>query len=735
MDDHDLIVFKGGSAGAIVAARLSDVSEWKVLLIEAGPDEPPGADIPSMMAMFLGTEIDWQYRTTNESNACLSTNGSCGWPRGKNLGGSSVHNGMMYIRGHARDYNDWESMGNVGWGWSNVLPYFMYSEDNSEINQLNTNYHSAGGPLSVEKFPWRPSISDDILLAAANKGLGLSDDLNGDKITGFTVAQTTSRNGVRVSSASAFLRPIRNRRNLHIALNATATRIIFEDFQAIGIQYIQDNELRTARASREVILSAGAIGSPHLLLLSGIGPKPHLDAMKIPLVRHLPGVGENLHNHVSYTFTYSINQANEFDLNWAAALEYIAFHRGPMSSTGLSQLTGIIASNYTTPDHPDLQFFFGGYQAACATTGEVGALMDGGRRSISISATYLHPRSRGSLRLANNNPLTKPVMQANYLQDAQDVAALVEGMEIAISLMNSTVLAKYNITLMDQPIQACSQFTFLSKEYLSCAVRQDTGPENHQAGSCKMGPINDKMAVVDPELRVYGIRGLRVADASIMPKDNVTAIFPTATCPNAFTGGLDLNEVCPSSAASFVLFLSIINNLFDSSPAIGDPCNRIIPNKKPRDLYDFIVIGGGAAGSAVAARLSEVPDWKVLLIEAGPDEPTGAEIPSNFGVYLAGSSIDWNYKTTNESHACLRNNGSCLWPRGRNLGGTTVHHGMAYHRGNAKDYENWVDMGNDGWSWIDVIKYELIISVRYDNREIERVGREYHGTGGPMVVE
>ncbi|XP_014467194.1 PREDICTED: glucose dehydrogenase [FAD, quinone]-like [Dinoponera quadriceps] len=515
---YDFIVVGGGSAGAVVASRLSDIPEWKVLLLEAGPDEPPGAEVPSMVAMFLGTDIDWQYQTTNEMNACLSTGGSCSWPRGKNLGGTSVHNGMMYMRGHAKDFDNWAAMGNTGWNWRDVLQYFMCSENNTETKRVGRKYHSTGGLLNVERFPWKPALADDILAAAAERGYPISEDLNGDQFTGFTVAQSTSKNGVRMSSAAAFLRPYRQRRNLQIALNATATKIIVENQRAVGVQYYQDGELRVARAAKEVIASGGAVNSPQLLLLSGIGPKEHLRAVNVTVVNDLPGVGENLHNHVSYTLSWTINQPNVYDLNWAAATEYIAFQKGPMSSTGLAQLTGILPSIYTTPDHPDIQVFFGGYQAACATTGEVGATMNGDGRSISMSPTNIQPRSKGSLRLASNNPLEKPIIWANYLSDPMDVAILVEGIEVALSLANTTAMAKYNMTLSNRPLQACSRFPFVSKDYWSCAVRQDTGPENHQAGSCKMGPATDPMAVVDDQLRVHGTRNLRVADASIMPQ-------------------------------------------------------------------------------------------------------------------------------------------------------------------------------------------------------------------------
>lgn len=260
------------------------------------------------------------------------------------------------------------------------------------------------------------------------------------------------------------------------------------------------------------------MGSPHLLLLSGIGPREHLREKNVSLIRDLPGVGENLQNHVSFTIPFTIDEPNIYDLNWAVATEYLTFQRGPMTSTGLSQITGILPSSFTTADHPDIQLFFGGYQAACATTGQIGARLDDKKRSISISPTNLQPRSRGSLRLASNDPFVYPVITQNYLSHPIDIAILVQGIQIAISLAKTKVLSKYNVTLASTPVQACSRYPYASNEYWSCAVMQDTGPENHQAGSCKMGPRNDPWAVVDHELRVHGIKGLRVADTSIMPK-------------------------------------------------------------------------------------------------------------------------------------------------------------------------------------------------------------------------
>ncbi|XP_076638654.1 glucose dehydrogenase [FAD, quinone] [Colletes latitarsis] len=514
---YDFIVVGGGTAGSVVASRLSDLPQWKVLLLEAGPDEPPGADIPSMVGMYLGTVLDWKYHTVNERYACQSTGGSCSWPRGKVLGGTSVLNGMMYMRGHPKDYDNWAAMGNEGWSWEEVLPYFKCSENNTEINRVGRKFHSTGGLLNVGRFPWIPTISNDLLSAASENGYPISQDLNGEQFVGFTVAQMMQKNGVRQSASTAFLRPVRYRKNLQIALNATATKIIVENNKAVGVEYYHHGKRRVARAAREVIVSGGTVNSPQLLLLSGIGPKEQLEAVNVKVVKDLPGVGENLQNHVSYTVSWTIDQPNVYDLTWAAALEYVAFQEGPMASTGLSQMTGIIPSAYTTPDHPDLQFFFAGYQAACSVTGELGALMSNGRRSISISPTNVQPRSRGTLRLASNDPFAKPIIQGNYLSDPVDVAILVDGISKALSFANTTAMSKYNMTFDEAPLAACSQYPFMSNEYWSCAVRQNTGPENHQAGSCKMGPSSDPMAVVDPRLNVHGIKGLRVADMSIAP--------------------------------------------------------------------------------------------------------------------------------------------------------------------------------------------------------------------------
>ena len=520
--EYDFIVVGGGSAGAVVASRLSEVPHWKVLLVEAGGDEPVGAQIPSMFLNFIGSDIDWRYNTEPERNACLSSpEQRCYWPRGKVLGGTSVMNGMMYLRGNREDYDNWAAMGNPGWRFKDVLPFFLKSENNLQIYDVDSEYHAQGGMMPVSKFPYNPPLSYAILKAGEEMGYTVND-LNGRNSTGFMIAQMTSLNGIRYSSARAFLRPARLRNNLHILLNTTVTKVLIhaDTKTALGVEVIdQLGSMRKILAKKEVIISGGAVNSPQILLHSGIGPEEDLLKVNVRPVHNLPGVGQNLHNHVAFFTNFFIDDSDTAPLNWATAMEYLLFRDGLMSGTGLSDVTAKITTPYSErPDVPDLQLFFSGYLASCARTGQVGELLSNNSRSIQIFPAVLNPRSRGYVTLSSSDPLKSPRIVANYLTDERDVKTLVEGIKFAIRLSQTTPLKQYGMRLDETVIKGCEAMTFGSDEYWECAVRQNTGPENHQAGSCKMGPARDPFAVVDHELRVHGIRGLRVMDTSIMPR-------------------------------------------------------------------------------------------------------------------------------------------------------------------------------------------------------------------------
>lgn len=346
--------------------------------------------------------------------------------------------------------------------------------------------------------------------------------MNGANSTGFMIAQTTSRNGIRYSAARAFLRPKRKYPNLHILLNTTASRVLIDPKTktAVGVDVIDRyGSHRRIMARKEVIVCGGAVNSPQILLLSGIGPKEDLKEVGITPVHDLPGVGKNLQNHVAFALNFVINEVDTAPLNWATAMEYLLYRDGLMSGTGISDVTGKISSRYAdNPNSPDIQFYFGGYLASCSRTGQVGELLSNNSRTVQIYPTVLQPKSRGYIKLGSSDPLQPPKIYANYLTNDHDIKVLIEGIKFAIQFSQTEAMKRYGMQLDRTPVSGCESLPFGSDLYWECAIRQETGPENHQAGSCKMGPGKDPLAVVDHELRVHGIRSLRVADASIMPK-------------------------------------------------------------------------------------------------------------------------------------------------------------------------------------------------------------------------
>ncbi|XP_015525038.1 glucose dehydrogenase [FAD, quinone] [Neodiprion lecontei] len=525
--EYDFIVVGGGRSGSVIAARLSEILDWNVLLVEAGPDEPACTSIPGFSHAIQSPAIAWKYQAVNESYACRNWNGSCPIFVPKVLGGDMVLNTMMYLRGSPRIFNLWAAMGNKGWSWKRVLPFFKKSENNGEIDSVGRKYHGTDGPLFVERFPSKPSFANVILDAAEEAGFGVSNDLNGKDRFGFAVIQTTSHHGARRSSAAAYLRPIRHRKNFHVTLKSTCTRIIIENKRAIGIEYHKNGKYYMVRASKEVIITAGTIHSPHLLLLSGVGPEDDLKYMGIDVVNDLPGVGYNLHDHTEYQLGFTIDEPDVFDDNWAALAEYVGFQTGALSSTGLAQVVGALPSGITTPNLLDIHVVGDGYYATCAP-GEIGALHSHGKRNIVLASRYMHPKCRGKISLASPDPSVPPLVWVNYFCGPDDVAGVVRAIEYAMELADTPALQAYNMTLAVRPLEACSKHDFASREYWECAVHYDGVGQHHYAGTCKMGPASDPLAVVDPRLRVYGIDGLRVAGAAIMPQ--APTADPAATC-------------------------------------------------------------------------------------------------------------------------------------------------------------------------------------------------------------
>ncbi|KAG8222611.1 hypothetical protein J437_LFUL002604 [Ladona fulva] len=522
-NEYDFVIVGAGSAGCVLANRLTeDPFGWNVLLLEAGGDEPFQATVPSELMNLQMTSIDWNYMTEPESESCLQ---GCVWPRGRTLGGTSSINAMLYIRGNRRDYNTWAREGNTGWTFQDVLPYFKKSEDNGDpVVAADEVYHSTGGYLRIERFPYFDANVIALEEAFQQLGVPANWDVNGASQVGFFRGQTTSRSGERQSTNTAFLFPIRNRNNLRVAKNAVASRVIIENQRAVGVEYIQGGRRYIARVRKEVIMSAGVVGSPQILLQSGIGPRQHLAEAGIPLVTDLP-VGQNLQDHgsinslnliLNYTRTYPSNNIS-CDLK-----SYYLKRRGPLSANGVYQFSAFVTSKYEEdPGYPDIQFILFSSVAAPSDTDQQLRIPLAYYDRIGISPVVLRPYSRGEITLNTSASArargAPPVIRPMYFTDQRDRAVLIEGIIRATQLENTPAFRRRGIRYDRTPVESCAQFEWGTIDYWNCTITFDNVPAYHPVGTCKMGPHWDPRAVVNPRLRVYGVRGLRVADASIIP--------------------------------------------------------------------------------------------------------------------------------------------------------------------------------------------------------------------------
>ncbi|XP_063219271.1 glucose dehydrogenase [FAD, quinone]-like [Bacillus rossius redtenbacheri] len=529
----DFVVVGAGSAGCVVANRLSEVAEWTVLLLEAGAEEPRVADVPAFAPMLQESSVDWRYRTMPEPRSCLARrDGRCPWVRGKVMGGSSTVNYMIYARGNRRDYDEWRDDGNPGWGYDDVLPYFLKSEDNGdwEIRDRNPRYHSTGGYQSVEWFPYQDRNVHTILNGLAEIGYP-GTDVNAEQQIGSMQLQTTSRRGVRQSTNAAFIRPIRRKRhNLFVMTEAHVTRVLVDgqDKNAYGVEFFRKNEQKPRRAiaRKEVILSAGSINSPKILMLSGIGLQEHLKSVGIKVIKDLK-VGYNLQDHVTHDGVAFILNLTAITADESQKLRdiytYQQTNTGPLSSTGPLQTGAFIQTRFAEyKGVPDIQFSFDIASLnnlllapEDTTTVEPHSYYDG----ITVRGILLRPKSRGFLTLNSTNPVWgPPIIYPRYFSESPDLDVVVDGIRIATQLAYTKAFRRAGVVLFDMPFPACRHFNFGSNQYWRCVVMSYTATIYHPAGTCKMGPKNDKEAVVDPRLRVYGIKNLRVIDASIMPK-------------------------------------------------------------------------------------------------------------------------------------------------------------------------------------------------------------------------
>ena len=502
--ETDIVIVGAGSAGCTLAGRLSEDGRTDVTILEAGgKDWNPWIHIPiGYGKTIVDARLNWRYETEKGPEIA---NRPMYWPRGKVLGGSSSINGLLYIRGQAEDYDHWRQLGNAGWSYDDVLPYFRKAE-NQEHGE--SQYHGSGGPLSVTDLKERNPLCEAFISSAVDAGIPRNDDFNGATQEGVGYYQTTTRSARRCSAAVAYLKPAMKRPNLRVITRAETQRIVFEGKRAVGVIYDRGGKRVLVKARREVIVSAGSINSPKLLLLSGVGPAAELARHGINVVHDLPGVGENLQDHYGALVTYksrlpvTVNDIMMSPLKQLqVGLQYILFRTGPLTISAAQ--VGAFAKSDPRLATPDIQFLFQTFSHD---------EYDHGLHKFSGFANAVcpvRPESRGTLRLRSANPSDMPMMQPNYLSSETDRRVLVEAIKLSRKVTEKGAIAAQIVAEYAPGAQVQTDDEIL-------AYARETGLSiAHQVGTCKMG--SDPMAVVDTELKVHGIEGLRVIDASIMP--------------------------------------------------------------------------------------------------------------------------------------------------------------------------------------------------------------------------
>jgi choline dehydrogenase-like flavoprotein len=506
-DTFDFIVSGAGSAGAVVAARLSESGRHRVLLLEAGPpDTNPWIHIPLGFAKtYVDERLNWKFESAPQPQF---DNRRIYVPRGKTLGGTSSINGMVYMRGHPRDYDGWRQRGCVGWDWDSVLHFFKKAENQQRGASA---LHGVGGPLNVSDPIAKSPLADAMIAAAESLGIPRTDDFNGPQQEGVGYYQTTISRSRRWSTAKAYLAPARSRANLVVRTRCQATRVLIENGRAVGIEYHSEGGRRVAKASVEVIVSGGAYGSPHLLQLSGLGPAAHLREMGIEVVRDMPAVGANLHDHFSTYLMWRCSQPitmNDLENSWPrkimAAIRYGVMRDGPMAVNGIQ--SGVFTRSDPRLERPDIQINLLEWSTLERSKNKVTPHPFPG---FTLGPVHLAPDGRGTVRLASPDPLAAPEITFGFLGSDYDMRAMVAAIKLARAIAGRPTMRPFAVE------EVVPGSKIATEEEIEGFVRRTGVTNHHPSSSCAMGTGSN--SVVDPRLRVHGVGGLRVADASIMP--------------------------------------------------------------------------------------------------------------------------------------------------------------------------------------------------------------------------
>ncbi|XP_070501069.1 glucose dehydrogenase [FAD, quinone] isoform X2 [Chironomus tepperi] len=534
LPEYDFIIVGAGSAGSVLANRLTENKDWKVLLVEAGGDPPIESEVPSFFTSVWNTSYTWNNFAEKSEKASKAYSKGCYWPSGKALGGSSAVNAMIYVRGNRKDHDSWDI---DNWDYESVLPYYKKSETNKQewlFELTGDRFHNNDGPLSIDGFNSIETIKTVAFEAVFELGYTELMDINAEENIGFVQSQGTLKDGERHSTAKAFLIPAKDRENLHIIKNGFVTSLIIEDKQVKGINFDVNGQQLQAFATKEVILSAGAVSSPKILMLSGIGRAEELEKFNIPVVQELP-VGQNLQDHLMNMnfFTYHETKARDQTPQEVSDMLYSFYrHRvGKLTGTGCSDMTGFINTLDKEAKYPDIQYMF-----MCFTKNMIGVeqilrnfgygdeflseLFNTNKKTplLKVGNILLNPKSRGSVNLRSTNPYDAPIINAGYLDDEEDLETLLRGLKELRRLLDTQSFEAHEVKEVKFNMPECDVHEFASDDYLKCYIKYFSTTLYHPVGTCKMGNYSDPSTVVDPSLKVKGIKGLRVIDASIMPK-------------------------------------------------------------------------------------------------------------------------------------------------------------------------------------------------------------------------